>query len=196
VQAPLLSLPGLLRTTLATIPANGPYLHADPELVSWWGKELQSLAGFKIGIVWQANPLFGDDRFRSIPLETFGQLAQIPGVNLVSLQKGPGTEQLPAFQKRFPILDLNHRLHTFNDTAAVMMNLNLIIGCCTSVPHLAGALGLPVWTVLQLNSDWRWLIGREDSPWYPTMRLFRQKKFGDWEEVIKRIAVEVRNLLV
>ena len=152
--------------------------------------------GFKIGIVWQGNPKFGDDQFRSIPLRCFEPLARVEGVKLVSLQQGPGTEQLPEFQKRYPIVDLNYRLKTFNDTAAVMMNLDLIVSSCTSVPHLAGALGLPVWTVLQKSADWRWLLGREDSPWYPTMRLFRQTTFGAWDEVFERIASAARALLV
>ena len=92
----------------------------------------------------------------------------------------------------FPILDLKDRLPTFSDTAAVIKNLDLIVSSCTCVPHLAGALGAPVWTVLQLVPDWRWLLGRQDSPWYPTMRLFRQNKLGDWGEVFERIVAEVK----
>ncbi len=195
VATPLLSLPGIFQTTIDTVPAKVPYLFADPELISNWRKVLGPKTGFHIGINWQGNPRFGDDRYRSIPLTCFKPLARLPGVTLVSLQQGPGADQLPEFQKQFSVIDLNRRLKTFNDTAAVMMNLDLIVSSCTSVPHLAGALGLPVWTALQLVPDWRWLLGREDSPWYPTMRLFRQSKFGDWNGVFERMAQEIQKLL-
>ncbi len=196
VSVPLLSLPGIFRTTVSNIPSKTPYLFADPELVSWWRKELGPKTGITVGINWQGNPSFGGDRFRSIPLRFFAPLARLPGVKLISLQQGPGADQLPEFQKQFPVVDLNRRLKTFSDTAAVMMNLDLIVSSCTSVVHLAGALGIPTWTMLQLVPDWRWLLGRDDSPWYPTMRLFRQSKFGDWHDVFERVARELQKLLV
>ena len=157
-------------------------------------QELKPLPGFKIGIVWQGNPGFPGDRFRSIPLIHFRKLASVPGVSLVSLQKEKaGVRQLKSLTEPFPILDLSERLPTFNDTAAVLMNLDLVISSCTSVSHLAGTLGVPVWTALQYIPDWRWFLDRTDSPWYPTMRLFRQKRLGDWEEVFERIVEELRS---
>jgi Flp pilus assembly protein TadD len=200
-QLPLLSLPHVLKTTMATVPASVPYLRAEPALMAQWRQELSGYAGFKIGIVWQGNPRYGQldcrnaNQWRSIPLAQFAPIADIPGVKLFSLQKGPGTEQLAQWPPPVPIVDLESRLLDFMDTAAVMMNLDLIITSDTSVPHLAGALGLPVWTVLQLVPDWRWLLERSDCPWYPTMRLFRQTKAGDWAEVFQRIATEIRLLV-
>jgi hypothetical protein len=128
---------------------------------------------------------------RSIPLSFFERLAALRGVRLVSLQKGSGVEQIPLLGERHCILDPSAALETFADTAALMMNLDLVISTDTSIPHLAGALGIPAWTVLQFVPDWRWLLDRPDSPWYPTMRLFRQKSFGDWGEVFERIARQV-----
>ncbi len=200
-HVPLLSLPGIFGTNSATIPAHIPYLRADPERVRYWQDEIRRAvrpqpAGIdtqlNIGIAWQGNPTFRGDKTRSIPLRFFEALAAAPGVRLVSLQKGQvGTEQLRSLTKQFPILDLSDRLTTFSDTAAVMMNLDLIVSSCTAVPHLAGALGIPVWTALQFVPDWRWQLERQDSPWYPTMRLFRQSKPGEWEDAFARIAAEV-----
>jgi hypothetical protein len=186
-QIPLLSLPGVMGTTLANIPAGVPYLRAEPERVAAWRQAIPARP-LRIGISWQGNPTFRGDRTRSIPLRHFEKLAQVPGVRLVSLQKGPGREQLPAFAARYPIDDLADRLTTFGETAAAMMNLDLIVSSCTALPHLAGALGRPVWTMLQFVPDWRWHLQRADSPWYPTMRLFRQRKPGDWDDVFERAA--------
>ena len=196
VQAPLLSLPGILGTTLQTIPADVPYLRADPALVEFWRQELNSLDGFKIGIAWQGNPLYPADKFRSIPFHHFEKLARVPKVRLVSLQKGPGCEQIQAGAERIPILELGDRLDAkgaFLDTAAIMMNLDLVVTVDTAIEHLAGALAVPVWTVHWFVPDWRWFLDRDDSPWYPTMRLFRQKQLGDWNEVFDRIAAAVKN---
>ena len=192
VQLPLLSLPVVLQTTLATIPGGVPYIHADPGLVAFWKNELASLPGLKIGIAWQGNPRVLCDKLRSVPLAYFEPLARLPGVSLVSLQKQPGSEQFRTTAGDWPLLDLGERLKTFSDTAAVMTNLDLIITSDTCIPHLAGALGRPVWTVLQLAPDWRWLLDRDDSPWYPSMRLYRQRSQGDWREVFTRVAKDVR----
>src|SRR5262249_47190496 len=127
VQAPLLSLPGILRTTLATIPAEVPYLFANAELVEQWREELRSVGAFKVGIAWQGNPAHKGDRQRSIPLAYFSRLADVAGVQLYSLQKGPGTEQLAALAERVPVIDLGERVQDFMDTAAVVQNLDLII---------------------------------------------------------------------
>jgi tetratricopeptide (TPR) repeat protein len=190
VQVPLLSLPAIFGTTLATIPTAVPYLRADPAFVEYWRKELEPVEGFKVGIVWQGNPDNTSDRYRSLPLARFEALARIEGVRLLSLQVGPGTEQLAT--AGFPVTDLGKRFDrsSLSDLAAVLMNMDLVISVETAPAHLAGALGVPAWILLPLKPDWRWLLERSDSPWYPTMRLFRQTRFGDWSEVFERVALE------
>jgi tetratricopeptide (TPR) repeat protein len=187
VQAPLLSVPGILKTSVETIPARIPYLFAKPVILERWRHRLIGLDGFKIGIVWQGNPAYRGDRSRSIPLRCFGPLAAIPGVRLVSLQKGAGTEQLAEVRDLFPVTELGSRLEDFLDTAAVMRSLDLVIACDTAVAHLAGALGIPAWVALPLAADWRWMLDRSDSPWYPTMQLFRQRDRGNWQGVFEEI---------
>ncbi|HYV36861.1 MAG TPA: tetratricopeptide repeat protein [Gemmataceae bacterium] len=196
VQAPLLSLPGILGTSVDTIPTGGPYLSADTTLMDHWNRFLTPLWGFKVGIAWQGNPRFCDDRQRSIPLSQFSGLASINGVRLISLQKGPGVEQL---REHSQVMDLGSTLDEANgpfmDSAAIMKHLDLVICSDSAVAHLAGALGVPVWLALPLVPDWRWLLEREDTPWYPTMRLFRQKRIGDWDDVFRRIGEELRTLV-
>ncbi len=192
VQAPLLSLPRIFRTTLTTIPADIPYLRADPESRAHWQQRLNGVRGYKVGIAWQGNPDHKRDRRRSVPLLAFAPLAGVPGVRLVSLQKGPGCEQLPDPADRLGVLDLTDGLEDFADTAAVMSHLDLVITVDTAVAHLAGALGIPVWLALPLVPDWRWLLEREDSPWYPSMRLFRQSVHGDWAGVFERLTAALR----
>jgi len=189
VQAYLLSLPGLLGTTLGTIPADVPYLSADPVLVAQWQRELSTFPGLKIGIVWQGSPGNEEYRLSSVPLTEFAPLAGLEGVHLFSLQVGSGREQLPALAGLFPVTDLGARFDpaSFGDAAAVVKNLDLVVTVDTAMAHLAGALGAPVWLALPFSPDWRWLLGREDSPWYPSMRLFRQARPGDWAEVFERI---------
>lgn len=192
VHIPLLSLPGVFKTRLETIPAKVPYLFADAQLCERWRQRLGSLSGFKIGIAWQGNKKYVGDRFRSLPLTEFAPLARVPGISLVSLQKGAGSEQLGNPPAGLSIWDLGSELDettgAFMDTAAVMKQLDLIITSDTSIAHLAGALGVPVWVALSATPDWRWLLDRDDCPWYPSMRLFRQKKLGDWPEVFERMA--------
>jgi tetratricopeptide (TPR) repeat protein len=203
VRAPLLSLPGIMHTSLATIPSTVPYLQGERRLVEHWRKKLERLGGLKVGIAWQGNPAFRSDCHRSIPLSWFARLARLEGVFLISLQKGPGAEQLSVVScqlsdnrqsttNNFQVLDLGSKLDdasgAFMDTAAIIMNLDLVVCSDTAVAHLAGAMGVPVWLALALVPDWRWLLERADSPWYPTMRLFRQKHYGDWEEVFDHMA--------
>jgi hypothetical protein len=195
VRVPLLSLPGVFGTTLENVPATTPYLFADPGLVSRWREELDRQAGFKIGIAWRGSPAHTNDRVRSFPLACFQPLARLPGVHLLSLQKGAGAEELQDQRNQFPVTEAGSRLEDFADTAALMMNLDLVIACDTAVAHLAGALGVAVWVALPLVPDWRWLLDRDDSPWYPTMRLFRQKKLGDWAGVFQRIATALDAVL-
>jgi hypothetical protein len=191
VQAPLLSLPRILGTTEATIPAGVPYLRADPARVAHWRGELAALPGFQVGISWQGNPDNPTDYKRSAPLEAFAPLAGVPGVRLVSLQKGHGAEQLQGVLGRWPVTDLASRIVDWADTAAILGNLDLVVCVDTALAHLAGALAVPVWVALPFVADWRWLVDREDSPWYPTMRLFRQGRRGDWAGVFRRLAEEL-----
>ncbi len=199
VHAPLMSLPRLFGTTLATIPAIVPYLKVDEHLVECWREKIGSAAQFKIGIAWQGNPHHKWDRHRSIPLAQFAPLASIPGVRLISLQKGPGAEQLKDMATRFPLMDPGPELDSasgvFMDTAAIIKNLDLVITTDTAVAHLAGAVAFPVWLALSAIADWRWMFQREDSPWYPTMRLFRQTELGNWHPVFEWMASEVEKLL-
>ncbi len=204
VRIPLLSLPAVLKTTLDKIPASVPYLEADANLVELWRQTISgdpSATALKVGIFWQGSPRFAQvecriaDQKRSISLAQFEPLARLPGVRLFSLQKGYGTEQLAQWKDRWHIIDLGSKLGDFMDTAAAMMNLDLVITADTAPAHLAGALGAPVWNLLYTAACWRWLCDREDSPWYPTMRLFRQKRLGDWDEVMGRVAAEVQRLV-
>ncbi len=197
-QAPLGSVPGILQTTPASIPAPVPYLSVEPERVAFWRSQLANFPEFKVGIAWQGNPKQGGDRLRSIPLIHFASIARLPGVRLFSLQKEFGLDQLRDLSDTLPIVDLGRRLDlsggAFLDTAAVMMSLDLVLTCDTAIAHLAGALGVPVWVALAAAADWRWLLDREDTPWYPTMRLFRQSKLKRWDDVFERVADAIRDL--
>jgi tetratricopeptide (TPR) repeat protein len=193
-QVPLLSLPGICGTLLETIPAEVPYLRSDPDRVARWRDELGKTAGFRVGVVWQGNPQHRFDRYRSFSALELAPLADVPGVQLYSLQKGEGSEQLPALAGRCPIVDLADRIQDFDDAAAVMKNLDLVVSCDSAPVHLAGALGVRVWVPLPHTPDWRWLLEREDSPWYPTMRLFRQPPDGNWAPVFQRLAGELASL--
>jgi tetratricopeptide (TPR) repeat protein len=249
VYTPLMSLPGLFHHSPETVPAPVPYLRAEPCLTERWRQNMSGVrcpvsdvgrrAGFdfglrtpdsgrflRVGIAWQGTTTYRGDSQRSIPLSNFAGLATVPGVQLISLQKGPGTEQLKSDVRRpvsgvknpsnlesramsiEPPSDSGHRTPdsgrvldladdldeasgAFMDTAAVMLNLDLVITSDTSIGHLAGALGVPVWLALSQVPDWRWLLQRDDTPWYPTMRLFRQTQYGQWEDVFDRIKYEL-----
>lgn len=191
-HARLMSLPHLLHGTLESIPAEAPYLFADAELIALWRERLAIYPGLKVGINWQGNPKYAGDSQRSIPLAEFEPLARVPGVTLISLQMGYGVEQIPRVAECFQVATLGDdvdRTHgAFRDTAAVMKCLDLVISSDTSTPHLAGALGVPVWMATPFAPDWRWLLTRPDSPWYPTMRLFRQMERGNWRGVFQTMA--------
>jgi hypothetical protein len=198
-QVPLLSLPGILKTSLDTIPANVPYLFAKPELIAVWREKLGSSSRkVRVGINWRGGEGTVELRKRDIPLEFFRDLATLPDIQLISLQKG-AEQELAAARDRMLVMELEG-LDTSNgpfmDTAAVMMNLDLVITSDTSIAHLAGGLGVPVWLALPFVPDWRWLLDRSDSPWYPTMRLIRQKKAGGWTDVFVEIEEAARTQLV
>jgi tetratricopeptide (TPR) repeat protein len=193
----LMSLPLAFGTTLASIPAGGPYLCAQPPRVARWQARLGE-SGFRIGIAWQGS---GNriDVGRSVPLEMFARLAAIPGVRLISLQKGGAVEQLRAGSRALPVEvlaeDFDSGPQAFLDSAAVMAHLDLVITGDTALAHLAGALGRPIWVALKHVPDWRWLQDRADCPWYPTMRLFRQYRRGDWDGVFVAIQDELARLM-
>ena len=195
-QVHLFSLPRALKTRLDTIPARVPYIEADPALTAKWAARLGS-HGFKIGIAWQGNPDPKVDMARAAPLAAFAPLAAIPGVRLISLQKGFGTGQLADSGLKAETLgeDFDAGPHAFADTAGAMANLDLIVSVDTSVAHLAGAMGRPVFVALKHVPEWRWMLDRPDSPWYPTMRLFRQRTKGDWGGVFTEIAKAVEALV-
>jgi Flp pilus assembly protein TadD len=195
IHCPLLSLPAILATTLANVPADVPYLDAEADRVEHWRKALEGVAGFRVGIAWQGNrSMLPNDLWRSVPLARFEPLARVDGVQLISLQRGEKTDT----EGRVPIVLLSERFDedtaAFLDTAAVMRNLDLVVTCDTAIAHLAGALGVPAWVVLPAIPNWRWLLDRDDTPWYPTIRLFRQVHFGRWEEPFERVAGHLTRL--
>jgi tetratricopeptide (TPR) repeat protein len=194
VQVALLSLPGLLGTTLDNLPAEVPYLSADAARVARWQTRLAALPKPLIAIHWQGNPRSPLEPLRSPPLAAFEPVARATGGTLVSVQKGPGVDQIAAIADRCAVVDLSAELDAdgaFLDTAAVVSLADLVITSDSAVAHLSGALARPVWVVLPCAADWRWLTAREDSPWYPTMRLFRQLERGHWTEVFARVAAEL-----
>jgi Tfp pilus assembly protein PilF len=195
VHVALMSVPALLRLDERSLPRVVPYLFAEPERVAAWRPAVRRLPGYKVGVCWQGNPMFPLDRYRSIPLRHFAPLAATPGVSLVSLQRGPGVDQIETNRESVPLTVLPEldRDGAFLGTAAVIQNLDLVISADTAVAHLAGAMGKPVWLLLSANGDWRWQIDRADSPWYPTMRLFRQRTLGDWSAVFAEVAEALGN---
>jgi hypothetical protein len=195
-QIALSSLPRAFGTRLETVPANVPYLAAEPERTQRWALKIGG-EGFRIGVVWQGNPDPAADRARSFALNALAPLAGVFGVRLISLQKGFGTEQLASAPFSIESLDgdLDAGEDAFVDTAAAMASLDLIVSCDTSVAHLAGALARPVWIALKFDAEWRWMRDRDDSAWYPTARLFRQKFAGDWDGVFAAMAAALTEKL-
>jgi tetratricopeptide (TPR) repeat protein len=186
VQCPLPLLPGVFKTTLQTIPSATPYLTPDPADVQHWRKRIGEHSRFKVGLAWSGRPEFIHYRTRSVPVEKFAPLMQLPNVRLFSLQKAKSAEH--ENRAKIQIIDWTDELDDFADTAALLANLDLLITSDTAVAHLAGAMGKPVWLLLPFVPDWRWMLDRADSPWYPTMRLFRQPKSGDWDTPIHEAA--------
>lgn len=191
---PHYSLPFHCQTRLDTIPAQLPYLYADPQLIEQWAGVIapQCTPGdLRVGLVWQGNPRFENDADRSLPgVASLAPLARTSGVSFISLQKGAGASEAAQPSAALPLLDLAPQISDFADTAAILMNLDLLISVDTAVAHLAGALGKRCWLLLpDYKTDWRWLTERTDSPWYPqVMRLFRQSTMGDWKPVIEEVA--------
>jgi tetratricopeptide (TPR) repeat protein/ADP-heptose:LPS heptosyltransferase len=201
-QCPLLSLPLVFDTDLNTIPAKIPYVHPDPAQVEVWRERLgAAVAGrrdngssLRIGLAWAGSPLHPYDFWRSIPLELLAPLTNVEGTTFYSLQVGPPAQQVKELGPRVHLIDLQDALKDFADTAAVVANLDLVISVDTAVVHLAGAMGKPVWVLVQKSADWRWMLEREDSPWYPTAHVFRQATLGNWQDVVSRVERELRLL--
>lgn len=188
VHCPLLSLPFHFGTTLDNLPAEAPYLSADPQSAELWRQRIPDTHGaLKVGLVWAGSPGHKNDRNRSIGLDQFNVLGDIPDLAFFSLQKGPGANQVGQPVVNIHVHDLMEYVEDFADTAALIGQLDLVLCVDTAVAHLAGAMGKPTWVLLPFAPDWRWLQERTDSPWYPSMRLFRQRKNGNWGEVLLRV---------
>ncbi|MBV8889387.1 MAG: tetratricopeptide repeat protein [Alphaproteobacteria bacterium] len=187
----LLSLPLAFGTELSTIPARVPYI----ETPAPSGRILPPAPDrLRVGLVWAGRPQHNRDRYRSLPLAALAPLGRVDGVSFHSLQKGEAAQQIAQHGPALRLDDLGDRLHDFTDTAAAIAGLDLVISVDTAVAHLAGALGKPVWLMLSWIPDWRWLMDREDSPWYPTARLFRQPAYGDWDGVVEQVGQALANL--
>ena len=191
LQIPLMSLPYVLGVAEQTLPGPIPYLQADEAAVAEWRTRLDGPPGLRVGLVWAGNPKFPNDRRRSVPFSTLAPLLAVPGVSFVSLQKGPA-----AADHAGTLQDPTALLEDFADTAALIAALDLVISVDTAVLHLAGALGRPVWLLNRADTCWRWMLQREDSPWYPDLRIFRQTTPGSWQPVIEEVAHELAGLAV
>ncbi|CAO3429728.1 tetratricopeptide repeat protein [Azospirillum doebereinerae] len=211
LECPLMSLPRAFGTAVDSVPP-APYLTPDPARVRRWrerigagpeetaresvqermGQGAGTRPGLRVGLVWAGNPRFPGDRLRSPRLDGMLPVLEVPGVRFFGLQMGPGRADLGLVPGSADFTDLGPEIADFTDTAAIMANLDLVISSCTGPAHLAGALGVPLWVLLPFSPDWRWLLEREDSPWYPTARLFRQTRVGDWQGVAARVAAALR----
>ncbi len=184
VQSSIMSLPLIFGTTPDTIPSQ-PYLSVPPDRIAAWRERLGNPdARHRVGIVWAGRPEHKNDRRRSMRLDQFAPLTEIKSANFFTLQKGPAAAQAATPPPGMSLIDFTSDLHDFVETAALITNLDLVICVDTSIAHLAGAIGKPVWLLLPHAPDWRWMLNRTDTPWYPTMRLFRQPSPGDWPAVM------------
>lgn len=188
---PLLSLPKYFTRSIAEIPSCDSYLRAEPELVDSTA-ELIDKGAFTVGLCWQGNREYVGDGNRSMPFNDLAALFAVPGIHFYSLQKGFGSEQLDESPHAASVEDIAARLDAgadrFIESAAAIMHLDLVITVDTAIAHLAGALGRPVWLLLSPNAEWRWFRDTEDSPWYPTMRLFRRRTSETWSALLERVS--------
>lgn len=187
----LMNLPMVLGLRLADLPGQVPYLSADPNLVGRWRERLGPLPRPLVALAWAGSQAHLHDRKRSLSVARLAPFAEA-GVTFVSIQKGPQAAQAEAPPPALPLVDLSAEIRNFDDSAAILSVADLLVSIDSSPAHLAGALGRPVWTLLPCVAEWRWMLAREDSPWYPTMRLFRQPSRGDWTSVLERVARELR----
>jgi tetratricopeptide (TPR) repeat protein len=187
-RALFMSLPAYFGTTLESIPAKVPYLSAPQNLIQTWQQRLQHDPNrLKVGLAWAGNPKHKNDRNRSMPLALLAPLGQIPNITFYSLQKGAAADQLSNPNENFHLINHSNALTDFAESAALISHLDLVISVDTSIAHLTGALGKPIWLMLPYAADWRWLTDRNDSPWYPSMRLFRQPARGDWPGSVEQV---------
>ena len=193
LHCPLLSLPLAFGTTLESIPAGNPYLHAGPEKVSRWERKLGARTRPRIGLAWSGNPGQAKDRNRSLPLSAIEPLLALP-LQFICLQKEIRASDADALHRHPQLLHFENDIGDFSDTAALAQLCDMVIAVNSSVAHLAGAIGKPVWIPLAFVPDWRWLLGRDDSPWYPTARLFWQSRPGQWDDVVGRMTRELERL--
>jgi ADP-heptose:LPS heptosyltransferase len=193
LHCPLLSLPGAFETELATIPRTIPYLWPFEDRLVKWRERLPQNGRLRVGVCWTGNPKHLNDRHRSLPLDSFASLLSVPGLDFISLQKEVGVAEKRVLDD-CNVVELGSGFQDFADTAAVIAMLDFVISVDTSVAHLAGALGKAVALLLPFSPDWRWLLHRTDSPWYPTMRLYRQSTIGDWSEPLERLWREVADV--
>jgi hypothetical protein len=191
LHCPLMSLPLAFGTEMASIPAEIPYLRTNADLASKWGERMGERRLPRIGIAWAGSAVHKNNSKRSIALERFAPLLKTQGVEFVSIQKELGRSDAIVLEDHASVLNVGEQLGDFTDTAAVISSLDLVISADTSVAHLAGAIGRPVWILIPLAPDFRWLLEREDSPWYPTARLFRQPRLEDWDSVLERLRGEL-----
>jgi hypothetical protein len=188
---PLMSLPRVFGTTLETVPWTGPYVRPPGDAVER-ARALFASPGPKIGLVWAGEPRQGDDRKRSATLAMLAPLKETPGATFYALQKGAGAAQAASPPEGMRLVDLAPHINDFADTAAMIANLDLLLTVDTSVANLAGAMGAPAWVLLSSAPDWRYHLEGDTTPWYPTMRLFRQANDGDWAGVVARVAQALR----
>jgi tetratricopeptide (TPR) repeat protein len=190
----LMDLPAVFATTIETIVADVPYIYADPARTAHCADAISG-PGFKVGIVWSGSTDYERNDVRCCRLEHFAPLAAIEGVQLYSLQKGPPAAQVQELAAKLPITNIAEHFHDFADTAAAIENMDLVVSADTSVLHLAAAMGKPVWALICSAPAWQWMLDRTDSPWYPTMRIFRQTKPGCWNDVFQNVARQLRMLV-
>jgi hypothetical protein len=196
---PLSGLPRLHGTRLDNIPGGGPYMQADPARAQAWRERLdaQIPAGVRrIGIAWAGRPTHNNDANRSISLQTLAPIAALEGIALVSLQKGPAAAQVSGYVGGAQLVDLDKQIGDFADTAAIIDGLDLLVTVDTAIGHFAGAMGKPAWIMLPYAPDWRWLLGRGDTPWYPSLRLFRHYAPRRWDLLMPEVAAELRRVVL
>jgi hypothetical protein len=192
---PLSGLPKRHGTRLENIPNDGPYITAEADRLALWKERLAERvpAGLKrIGIAWAGRPTHNNDYNRSVALTTFAPFASVPGIAFVSLQKGDGTAQIPNWPGPAPLIDFGAQLDTFDDTMAIIAQLDLLVTVDTAIGHFAGALGTPAWIMLPYAPDWRWLMHRADTPWYDSLRLFRPPAIRRWDAIVEQVTRELR----
>ena len=196
LHCPLPSLPGVFGTTLESIPAGVPYVFAEPATVARWQSRLADAQGrCRVGLVWASQSKHRTAAAKSVALQALAPLGAVTGVRFYGLQKGDAARQAQQAPPGLDIIDLSHDLLDFADTAAALAGMDLVISVDTAVAHLAGAMARPTWTLLKRAPDWRWLLGRDDCPWYPTMQLFRQREPGNWQPPVAAMAAELREFV-